>query len=133
MHISLSQILAALNPTQPPEAAFAGWAIYFLAVLGLIGVFMQPEGSTRDTILLSCVLFSLLIDKIVATSNLRDTIPGMTHNSFGVFMIRVADFVFPLLVAGSTKNDKARVPLIFAGLCGGAYLFTRWFFEIRPQ
>lgn len=133
MHISLAQILNALNPTQPPEATFAGVTIYVIAVLTFICLMMQKEGSTRDTIFLSIVIFSCLIDKIVATSNLRDTIPGMTHNSFGVFMIRVANLVFPMIVAGSTKSDKSRVPLIFTGLLGGAYLFARWFFEIRPQ
>ena len=133
MHISLSQILNALNPTQPPVATAAGVTIYVIAILTFVCLMLQKEGSTRDTIFLSIVIFSLLIDKIVATSNLRDTIPGMNHASFGLFMIRVADLVFPMIVAGSTKAEKSRIPLIFTGLLGGAYLFTRWFFEIRPQ
>ena len=133
MHINLSQVIGALNPTQPPEMAFAGWAIYVIAVLTFVCLLMQKEGSTRDTVFLSIVIFSLLIDKIVATSPLRDTIPGLDHASFGVFMIRVADLVFPMIVAGSTKTEKSRFPLILTGLLGGVYLFARWFFEIRPQ
>ena|SRR5712692_2284745 len=132
MHINLSQVLNALNPTQPPEMALAGWAIYVIAALTFVCLLMQKEGSTRDTVFLSIVIFSLLIDKIVATSALRDTIPGMDHASFGVFMIRVADLVFPMIVAGSTKTEKSRFPLILTGLLGGVYLFARWFFEIRP-
>jgi hypothetical protein len=133
MHINLSQVVAALNPLQPPEMMFAGIAIYVIAILAFICLMLQGEGSTRDTIFLSIVIFSCLIDKIVATSALRDTIPGFDHASFGVFMIRVADLVFPMIVAGSTKSEKSRIPLILTGLIGGAYLFTRWFFEIRPQ
>ena len=131
--LKLSDVLAALNPTQPPEAIYAGIALYVIAALTFICLLMQKEGSTRDTVFLSIVIFSCLIDKIVATSNLRDKLPGMTHNSFGVFMIRVADLIFPMIVAGSTKSEKSRVPLIFTGLLGGFYLFARWFFEIRPQ
>ena len=70
MHINLSQVISALNPTQPPEMAFAGWAIYVIAILTFVCLVMQKEGSTRDTVFLSIVIFSLLIDKIVATSAL---------------------------------------------------------------
>jgi hypothetical protein len=131
--LDVSTILTALNPTQPPEALFASIVCYLIALLTLVALFMQKEGSTRDTVFLSIVIMACLIDKIAATSILRDKMPGLTHNSFIIFMIRVAMFVFPMIVAGSTKNEKSRPMLIGVGLLGGAYLFARWFFEIRPQ
>jgi hypothetical protein len=97
---------------------------------------MQKNASTRDTVMLSSIIFMCLIDKITATSTLRDqvNITGFTRgNPFGLFLIRTGMFAIPMIVAGSTKTEKSRPILIFAGLIGGAYLFMRWFFEIRPQ
>jgi hypothetical protein len=135
MHISFGQIISALNPLQPPEAQVAGITVYIIAILTIVALLMQKEGSTRDTVLLTIVIMSCLIDKITATSNLRDqvNISGFTRGSpFGSFMIRVAMFALPLVVAGGTKSPKSRPVLIGVGLLGGAYLFARWFFEIRP-
>jgi hypothetical protein len=133
MKLNLRQILDALSPLKPPEAIFAGIVLYFIGILVLIGMFMQKEGSTRDTMLLTAVLVVMLIDKIAATSQFRNQVAGFQQWSFGLFIARTLMFTFPLVVAGSTKSEKSRPILIFAGLLGGAYLFARWFFEMRPQ
>jgi hypothetical protein len=131
--LTLSKVLGALNPLQPPNAAVAGITLYVIAVLTLIGLFMQKEGSTRDTIFLSIVLLGCLIDKIATTSTLMNQITGFTQTSFGIFIMRTLMFTLPLVVAGSTKAPKSRGVLIGAGALSAIYLFARWFFEIRPQ
>jgi hypothetical protein len=131
--ISLRQVLDALSPTKPPEVLFASIVLYTIMILTLIAMFMQKEGSTRDAMMLTAVVIICLIDKVAATSILKNTFRGFEQASFGIFIIRTMMFVFPLVVGGSTKAEKSRVPLIFTGLLGGVYLFARWFFEIRPQ
>ena len=133
MKINLRQVIEALNPVKPPEIMFAAIVLYAIGLMVLIALFMQKESNMRNTMMLSAVLLVVLIDKIAATSNLRDTLNGFQHNSFGIFIIRTLMFTFPLVVAGGTKTEKSRPLLILAGLVGGVYLFARWFFEIRPQ
>ena|SRR5258706_9487186 len=133
MNINLRQILDALSPVKPPEAILASIVVYAIGLLVLIGLFMQKEGSTRDAMMLSAVLITVLIDKIAATSILKNQMRGFEQWSFGIFLIRTAMFTFPLIVAGSSKTPKSRPVLIFAGLLAGVYLFARWFYEIRPQ
>jgi len=135
-NITVSKILEALNPLRPPEATLAGIIVYLILLLALIGLFLQKQASTRDQMLIAAVIVCCLIDKITATSILRDqvTYSGFTKASpFGSFIIRVVMFAVPLVCAGSTKTERARMPLIAAGILGGFYLFGRWFFEIRPQ
>jgi hypothetical protein len=135
MQISLSQVIQALDPRQPPEALFASIAVYAIMLLMIIAMMQQKDGSLRDTLMIAAVILFCLIDKITATSNLRDTVnlSGFTRgNPFGTFLIRVGMFALPIVEAGSTKSPKSRPFLIFAGLLGAAYLFARWWFEIKP-
>jgi len=136
MKLTFGNIIDALNPTKPPEATFAAVICYLIALLAFIALLMQKNAPLRDTIMLSSIIFMCLIDKITATSTLVNqvNISGFTHgNPFGLFLIRTGMFAIPMIVAGSTKSEKSRPILIFAGLLGGVYLFARWFFEIRPQ
>lgn len=136
MQLTPAKILEALNPTKPPEAMFAAIVCYLIALLALIALMMQKNASLQITIMLSSIIMMCLIDKITATSTISNqtNITGFTHgNPFGLFLIRTAMFAFPMIVAGQTKSEKSRPILIVAGLLGGAYLFARWFFEIRPQ
>jgi hypothetical protein len=106
MKLSLGNILDALNPTKPPEAMFASIICYLIALLAFIALMMQKNATTRDTVLLSSIIFMCLIDKITATSTLVNqvNITGFTHaNPFGLFLIRTGMFAIPMIVAGGTK------------------------------
>jgi hypothetical protein len=136
MQLTPAKILEALNPTKPPEAMFAAIVCYLIALLAFIALLMQKNATTRDTILLSSIIFMCLIDKITATSTISNqtNFVGFTKgNPFGLFLIRTGMFAIPMIVAGGTKTEKSRPVLILTGLLGGAYLFARWFIEIRPQ
>src|SRR5215813_4451197 len=104
--LDVSTVLTALNPTQPPEALLASIVVYVMALLTLVALLMQKEGSTRDTVLLLAVIMACLIDKIAATSILRAQITGLTHNTCATDISRLPTCVCPTSDAGSTKTEK---------------------------
>jgi hypothetical protein len=113
-------------------------ALYGLFLLNLILLIMQTEGSALATFLLIVVLVSLIIDKTRAFGYMIEfDMTRYTREQFheqifiGTYLIRVAMFAIPLSIAGMTKNSKSRGPAVVAGISGGAYMFTRWFFEQR--
>jgi hypothetical protein len=113
-------------------------ALYGLFLLNLILLIMQTEGSALATGLLIIVLVSLIIDKTRAFGYMIEfDMTRYTREQFheqifiGTYLIRVAMFAVPLSIAGMTKNEKSRGPAVVAGIAGGAYMFTRWFFEQR--
>jgi hypothetical protein len=135
-NITINRILQALDPRVPAEAQLAAFTLYAIALLALIALFLQKDGSTRETLLLAGVILFCLIDKITATSILRDEtdILGFTRGQpFGSFIIRTGMAAVPWIVAGMTKAPKSRGFLVVAGILGGIYLLMRWYYEIRPQ
>src|SRR5260221_6395840 len=104
MNINLRQVLDALSPTKPPEVILASIVVYAIGLLALIGLIMQKEGSTRDSMMLTAVMIAVLIDKIAATSILKNQMRGFEQSSFGVFLLRTLMFTFPLIVARSSQN-----------------------------
>lgn len=128
-----SDILQLLSPMNPNP--LIGWTLYIIIVLVLATMFMQKEGNNTITIMLFTVIIACLIDKVIS---FRPNTPGVAAfrpNLIGSFMLRVIIFVFPIIVAGMTreKSSKARGPAIFASIIAAFYLFGRWFFEQRPQ
>lgn len=109
-------------------------ALYWIFFINVILLMVQPEGSAFATLLCIVVLVSAVIDKTLAFGYMLDPgayTPQKYHEEvfIGTYLIRVAMFVGPLTIAGSTKNSKVRGLAILAGISGGAYMFARWFFQ----
>ncbi len=110
------------------------FALYWLFFINVILLMVQPEGSAFATMLGIAVLVSAVIDKTFAFGYMLDPgayTPQKYHEEvfIGTYLVRVAMFVGPLTVAGSTKDPKVRGLAIIAGISGGVYMFARWFFQ----
>ncbi|MGQ9850680.1 MAG: hypothetical protein ACUVSU_11600 [Aggregatilineaceae bacterium] len=130
----LRTILSSVGPSNDTLA----WdlALYALFFFNLLTLLMLPDGSTTGTILSIFVLISIFIDKTFAFGYLIDSgpyTPQTCHAKIfvGTYLIRALMFAAPLTVAASTDNGKVRTLGIIAGIGGGVYMFTRWFFDQR--
>lgn len=130
----LRTILSSVGPSNDTLA----WdlALYALFFFNLLTLLMLPDGSTTGTILSIFVLISIFIDKTFAFGYLIDSgpyTPETCHAKIfvGTYLIRALMFAAPLTVAASTDNSKVRTLGIIAGIGGGVYMFTRWFFDQR--
>ncbi len=113
-------------------------ALYWLFFLNLLLLFMVPDGSTMQTALAIIVLISTVIDKTFGFGYLLDPgrySPQYYHEQIfiGTYLIRVAMFVAPATIAGSTRNGKVRAIGILAAISGAVYSFGRWFFQQRDN
>jgi len=133
----MEELRAILNSVGPSNDTLA-WdlALYGLFFLNLITLLMLPDGATTGTILSILVLISIFIDKTFAFGYLIDSgpyTPETCHAKIfvGTYLIRALMFAAPLTVAASTDNGKVRAAGIIAGIGGGVYMFTRWFFDQR--
>lgn len=100
--------------------------LYLILLFVLITLFMQPEGALTVTLLLAAVVVGIFIDKVEA-------MPGRHQCSFGTLIIRIMMFVIPLIVAGITKNPKARAPSVVAAVLGLGYTFLLWATEMNNR
>jgi hypothetical protein len=113
-------------------------ALYGLFFLNLLMLFMQGDGNAFGTMLCIAVMVSCVIDKTYAFGYMLDPAPYTAeqyHSEvfIGTYLIRVAMFVGPLTIAGSTKNPKLRFIAIIAGVSGCSYMFARWYTDQRES
>jgi hypothetical protein len=118
MNVDPNQILQLLVPH-----GFWDFVLYFILLMGLIVLFMQPEGSVLTNILLALVIIGVFIDKVQAFPAHRC--------AFGTMLIRILYFVVPLIVAGVTKNGKSRAPAVIMAVVGLGYTLFLWATEMR--
>jgi hypothetical protein len=97
MTVDPNQILQLLVPS-----GFWDFVLYFILLLGLIVLFMQPEGSVLTNILLAAVIIGVFIDKVHAFPAHRC--------AFGTMGVRILFFVVPLARARS-RHGRGRAGL----------------------
>jgi hypothetical protein len=126
MNISLQDIWVRLAPSYPN--ILIGVTVYIMMACSLINMFMQKKSDTRIAVLCTLVIMLCLVDKVAVGRTGEFPIGSW---SLEAFLLRMPMFVAPLITAGMTKWDKARPWGVIGGFLGGAYLFSRWFFEQR--
>ena len=124
--ISLQDVWTRLSPTYPN--IFIGVTVYIMILCSIINMFLQKKPDIRISLLLTLVIILCLIDKVAVGASGGFPLGSWTLE---VFLLRVPMFVAPLITAGMTKWDNSRMWGVIGGLIGGAYLFSRWFFEQR--
>lgn len=126
--ISLQEILFLLGPNSGELV----WNIflYVLFFLALVTLLMMPDKNLIPTLLMSAVLLATLVAKLSLSSRTR---PLLDEREFGMLIINIIPFIFPLLTAGTirAKKTKARAPAILTGLIGAVYFFLFWFIVQR--
>lgn len=118
--LTLKEVLARLSPLEPNF--LIGFSLYFIFILLIITMMLQRKSNLNITLLLSAAIMCGLIDKVATGAVINP-------RTFGVYALRIAMFIAPMIVAGMTRSPKSRLPAIIASLSAGAYMFLRWFFE----
>ncbi len=130
---NVQEIINALGPSDQLH-----WDIilYVLFFLNLVLLIMLPDGATLHTMLTILVLLAVFIDKTYAFGHFMNSgryTPETCHAKIfiGTYIIRAAMFVVPLIIAGSTDEDKVRALGILLGLIAIGYILGRWYIDQR--
>ena len=128
MDIDFQDILALLAPGTGQNLV---WSIflYLIFFFALVTLFLMPNKNMLPTLLVSAVLLFAIVAKLsVAALALRMT-PILRNKEFGMFVINVGMFVFPLIAVGMTRarKNKSVAPALATALTAGVYFFLFWF------
>ncbi len=133
MHLNVQDILRLL---EPGHAALI-WSIflYIIFFFALITLFSMPDKNMVPTLLIGAVLLFAIVAKLSITAFLDGVSQPIIHKGdFGMYVINVAMFVFPILAVGMTRARKNRsvAPAIITALTGAVYFFMFWLIVQRP-
>ena len=122
---SFGEILTALGPTVGPGTGgitlLLNGLIYIIFVLMFIAFFMQDDKQLSATLLVGATLAMLMIAKLTI----------LDPEELPMLIINAGIFVTPLFVTGMSKAKKSKPLTIIAGVLGGVYFFSYWFFIQR--
>jgi hypothetical protein len=127
--ISLQNILFFLGPASGEPI----WNIllYAIFVLALIALLLMPDKNMLSTLLIAGVLLAAVIAKLVLSSG-----PSgrriLAPTDFGMFILNIIPFVFPMLAIGvlrAKKKAKVVIPSILTAVLGFVYFFMFWLTE----
>ena len=126
--VTFQEILALLGP----QTGNMLWNIllYFIFGLGLLTLFSIPDKNMTASLLMGAVVMASVIAKLSTSASP----PILPKREFGMFLINVLMFVFPLLTAGIIRAKKKSRPVtlaIITAVFGGMYFFFFWFVEQR--
>lgn len=126
--VTLQTILFYLSPGSSP----LGWSIllYFVFFFAFITLLVMPDKNLVPTLLIAGVLMATVVAKLSISARP----PLLEKKEFGMLIINVIMFIFPLLSAGLVRaKKKGRVvpAAIMTAIFGGVYFFMFWFLEQR--
>jgi hypothetical protein len=126
--LSLQDILFLIGP----QSGQLGWTIllYIIFFFGLITMLVMPDKNLVPTLLIGAVLLAAVIAKLSISARP----PILEKKEFGMLILNVIMFTFPLLSAGlirARKKGKVIPPAIITAVFGGVYFFLFWFIEQR--
>lgn len=104
--------------------------LYLIFFFALITMLLMPDKNLTSTLLIGGVLLAALVAKLSISARP----PIFKKDEFGMLLLNIVMFVFPLLSAGlirSRKKGRVIPPAILTGILGGVYFFMFWFVEQR--
>ncbi|MFN8377302.1 MAG: hypothetical protein U0452_01420 [Anaerolineae bacterium] len=124
--VSLQEIFKLLGP----QTGNMLWNILLYAVffLSITAILTMPDKNMVPSLLMGAVALAAVIAKL-STSAIPPLFP---KREFGMFLINVMIFVFPLLTAGiirARKKGRSVMLCVITGVLGGMYFFFFWFLE----
>ncbi len=128
-NLKLSDI-GALLALGPGQTAIWSIFLYIIFFFALITLFVMPNKNMVPTLLTATVLLFAIVAKLSVTALALGKPPILQKTDFGMFVINVGMFVFPLIAVGMARarKNRATVPAIFTALTGAVYFFAYWFF-----
>jgi hypothetical protein len=125
MDIDFQEIIALLGPGTGQTLI---WSIflYIIFFFGLITLLTIPDKNMIPTLLLASVLLFAIVGKLSVTASFNDAI--IKPKDFGMFVINVGMFVFPLIAVGMIRARKSRAtaPALITAFAGAVYFFLYW-------
>ena len=127
--VKLSDIGALLAPG-PGQTIIWSIFLYIIFFFALITLFTMPEKNMVPTLLVAGVLLFAIVAKLSVNSLALGKRPILQKTDFGMFVINVGMFVFPLIAVGMTRarKNRAAIPAIITALTAAVYFFAYWFF-----
>ena len=125
--VTFQEILRLLGP----QTGQLGWNIllYLIFFFGLLTLFTIPDKNMTASLLMGAVVIAAVVAKLSTSASP----PLLKKNDFfGMFLVNVILFIFPILTAGIIRARKKARPVTFAILTavfGGAFFFFYWFIE----
>ena len=124
MNIDFQDIMVYVGPGQGQQVV---WSIflYLIFFFALITLFLTPDKNMVPTLMIAAVLLCAVIAKI-SLAQQRGAI--LDDKEFGMLIINIIMFVFPLIAVGLTRarKNKMAAPAILTSLIAGAYFFLFW-------
>lgn len=133
--ITFEQIFSYLLPTRGFE--FFDVMLYLMFFFALLALFMTPDKNMVPTLLIASVLMCVIIAKLSLAAIVKPGAPIMGKKDFGMYVINVLMFVFPMIAIGTTRKPSAKVPVkstpfaLLCGLIGAIYFFAFWLVHQR--
>lgn len=126
--LNLQEILFLIGP----QSGQLGWTIllYIIFFFALITMLVMPDKNLVPTLLIGAVMLCAVIAKLSISARP----PILEKKEFGMLIINIIMFTFPLLTAGlvrAKKKGKVVPPAIMTAIFGGVYFFMFWFIEQR--
>lgn len=125
--VTIQEILKLLGP----QTGQLGWNVllYLIFIFGLLTLFSIPDKNMTASLLMGAVVLAAVIAKLSTSASP----PILKKNDFfGMFLVNVVMFIFPILTAGIIRAKKKGRPVGFAivtAVFGGAFFFFYWFIE----
>jgi hypothetical protein len=127
MDIDFQDIVALLGPGSGQVLL---WSIflYIIFFFALITLLVMPDKNMVPTLLIAGVLLFAIVAKLSVSAPNIGSAPILRNREFGMFVINVGMFVFPLIAIGMTRarKNRAPVPAIITSLTAGVYFFAFW-------
>ena len=127
MSINFQDVLELLKPGTGQVLV---WSIFLYVIFffALITLFLMPNKNMIPTLLAAGVLLFAIVAKLSVSAPRNQAI--MRPTDFGMFVINVGMFVFPLIAVGMTRARKNRTvaPAIATALTAVVYFFLYWLF-----
>jgi len=126
MNINVQEIIVLLGP----GSGNLVWNImlYAIFILALISLLVMPDKNLLATLLVAGVMLVAIVAKLSLSVGFGQK-PILKECEFGMLVINVAMFVFPLLAAGiirAKKKAKVVIPLILCAIAGFLFFFMYW-------
>jgi len=104
------------------------WSIflYLIFFFGVVTLLSIPDKNMIPTLLMAGVLLFAIVAKLSVTATAANAI--IKPKDFGMFVINVGMFVFPLITVGMirARKSKATAPALITSLIAGVYFFLYW-------
>ena len=125
MDIDFQEVLYLLGPGTGQTLI---WSIflYIIFIFGVLTLITIPNKNMIPTLLLAGVLLFAIVGKLSVTARPAEAI--IRPNDFGMFVINVGMFVFPLIAVGMIRARKSRAtaPALVTAFTGAVYFFLYW-------